>query len=292
MPERELVVTDPGGLTTIQDLGRPGYAHLGVPRSGALDTPAMLLANRMVGNPEPVAVLETNLTGVAFTLTRASTLAVTGARASVVVDGREAGWGRAVPVPAGALVRVGPALRGVRSYVAVAGGIEVEPVLGSRSTDVLSGLGPAPLEEGARLPIGASLGTPSGAEVVQARPPADEDLIVSLRVRPGPREAWFAPAAMDALGTATYTISAESNRIGLRLQGPVLDRAVTTELPSEGMVLGAIQVPPSGQPVLFLNDHPTTGGYPVIAVVVEADLPACAQLRPGDAVRFRVLAGR
>lgn len=281
--ERVLEVVDAGALTTVQDLGRPGWAHLGVPRSGALDEPALRLANRLVGNPEWAAGLETTLTGAAFRLARAGALAVTGAGCEVRVDGRPAPWGTAISVTAGAEVRIGPATDGTRSYVALAGGVEVAAVLGSRSTDLLSGLGPAPLRPGDRLPIGPAHRPPHGTEAVP-RPSHG-----TLRVRLGPRDDWFTSESVETLDGATYAVTADSNRIGLRLSGPVLDRGRTDELPSEGMVLGAVQVPPNGQPVVFLHDHPTTGGYPVVAVVVGDDLPVCAQARPGDRLTLRVV---
>lgn len=282
-PPGSLEVLDPGALTTVQDLGRPGWAHLGVPRSGALDQPALRLANRLVGNQESAAGLETTLTGVTVRVERATTVAVTGARCLVRVDGRAVGWGAAVTVPAGATVVVGPATEGLRSYVAVAGGVDVAPVLGSRSTDLLSGLGPAPLLAGDRIPLALGGRAADGAEAVP-RPLTD-----SLRLRLGPRADWFSDAALGGLHGAAYDVAPESSRIGLRLAGPAVERARVDELPSEGMVLGAVQVPPNGQPVVFLHDHPTTGGYPVVGVVLEEDLPVCAQARPGDRVTLRVV---
>lgn len=283
MLERQLEVLEPGALTTVQDLGRPGFAHLGVPRSGALDQPALRLANRLVGNMESAAALETTATGVRFRMTHAGAVAVTGARCEVRVDGRAVPWGSAVAVPAGAVVGVGPATEGLRSYVAVAGGIAVPPVLGSRATDLLSGLGPAPVRSGDVLPVGSPASEPSGTEAVPRA------LGSELGLWLGPRQDWFTHPALAGLDGATYEVSADSNRIGLRLRGRGVERARTEELPSEPMVLGAVQVPPNGQPVVFLADHPTTGGYPVVAVVREADLPVCAQARPGDRLTFRVL---
>lgn len=283
MTDRALTVVRAGALTTVQDRGRPGHAHLGVPRSGALDGPAAALVNRLVGNPPEAAVLETTLNGCAVRPRSAITVAVGGAPCPVTVDGRPVAWGAPVRVPAGALLDVGTALSGVRGYVAFAGGVAVEPVLGSRSTDLLSGLGPAPLVDGTVLPLGAPIGRHACVDVApQPRPPAE----LVLRVTPGPREDWFAPEAVREFTARAYRVSSASNRIGLRTEGPALKRAVTGELPSEGMVLGAVQVPPDGRPVVFLADHPTTGGYPVIAVVRPADLPAAAQAVPGTPVRF------
>ncbi|MFK8906908.1 biotin-dependent carboxyltransferase family protein [Streptomyces sp. YS-3] len=283
MTDRAFCVVRSGVLTSVQDEGRPGHAHLGVPRSGALDLPASRLANRLVGNPAGAAVLETTLTGCAVRPRRAVTAAVTGAPCPVTVDGRPAAWGAPVRVPAGAVLEVGAPVRGVRSYVAFAGGIAVEPVLGSRSTDLLSGLGPAPLTDGAVLPLGRPGGPHARVDAVPAPGPPDE---LVLRMLPGPRADWFTRNAFDALARGRYRVSSASNRIGLRTDGPALERAVHGELPSEGMVWGAVQVPPDGRPVVFLADHPTTGGYPVLGVVAGADLAAAAQAGPGTPLRF------
>jgi biotin-dependent carboxylase-like uncharacterized protein len=289
MTDRALAVVRAGALTTVQDRGRPGHAHLGVPRSGALDAPAAALANRLVGNPVEAAVLETTLNGCALRPRSVVTVAVTGAPCPVTVNGRPAPWGAPVRVPAGALLDIGPARAGVRSYVAVAGGVAVDPVLGSRSTDLLSGLGPPPLTDGTVLPLGRPDGMHTRVDVVPHPGPPSE---LVLRVTPGPRDDWFTASALRTLATGTYRVSSASNRIGLRTEGPSLERAVSGELPSEGMVLGAVQVPPDGRPVVFLADHPTTGGYPVIAVVRGADLPAAAQAVPGTPVRFMVVRRR
>ncbi|MFF4899137.1 biotin-dependent carboxyltransferase family protein [Streptomyces sp. NPDC001068] len=283
MSDRALVVVRAGALTTVQDRGRPGYAHLGVPRSGALDAPAAALVNRLVGNSPDAAVLETTLNGCAVRPRSTVVAAVAGAPGPVAVGGRPAAWGAPVVVPAGELLEVGAARSGVRSYVAVSGGIAVEPVLGSRATDLLSGLGPPPLADGMVLPLGAPVGPPARVDVApQPSPPAE----LVLRVTLGPRADWFTPAAVRVLTSRAFRVSSAGNRIGLRTEGPVLERALPGELPSEGMVLGAVQVPPDGRPVVFLADHPTTGGYPVIAVVRAADLPAAAQAVPGIPVRF------
>ncbi len=283
-PRRALVVVRPGGLTTVQDAGRPGYAHLGVPRSGALDGPAARLANRLAGNGPDAAVLETTLGGCAVRPLTEVVAVVGGAPCTVTLDGHPAPWGVPLRVGAGAVLDAGPALRGVRSYLAFAGGVDVAPVLGSRATDLLSGLGPQPLEADAVLPLGPGPGRPGpvGAGVPWAAPP--EELV--LRLRPGPRHDWFAPDSLRRLYASRYRVSAASNRIGLRVEGPGLERAVGGELASEGMVLGAVQVPPDGRPVVFLADHPTTGGYPVVGVVEEADLAGAAQAPPGTPVRF------
>ncbi|GAA2811601.1 biotin-dependent carboxyltransferase family protein [Streptomyces showdoensis] len=283
MSDRAVAVVRAGALTTVQDLGRTGYAHLGVPRSGALDPGAVRLVNRLLGNEEGAAVLETTLTGCAVRPRCAVTVVVGGAPCPVTVDGRPAAWGSAVRVGPGSLLEVGAAVRGLRSYVGFGGGVAVDPVLGSRSTDLLSGLGPAPLTDGEVLPLGAAAAVRGSVDAPPWPGPPDE---LVLRVRPGPRDDWFTPDALRTLATGVWRVSSASNRIGLRTEGPSLERAVVRELPSEGMVLGAVQVPPDGRPVVFLADHPTTGGYPVVAVVREADLASAAQAVPGMVVRF------
>lgn len=282
---RSLTVLDPGPLTTVQDRGRRGLAHLGVPRSGALDARAAGYANRLVGNPEDAAVLETTLGGVTVRVDAPAAVAVTGAPAAVTLDGRPVPFAEPVRVRAGQTLAVGPAAHGLRSYLAFSGGVAVEPVLGSRSTDTLSGLGPPRLAAGSRLPLGEPAGDPHGVDVAVVLGHPDT---VRLRLVPGPRLDWFAEDVLARLTGEDYTVSPHSNRIGLRLAGETLPRRHDAELPSEGLVLGAVQVPASGQPLVFLNDHPTTGGYPVVGVVTAEDLPACAQLRPGAAVRLVV----
>jgi biotin-dependent carboxylase-like uncharacterized protein len=280
---RALVVLEPGPLTTVQDRGRPGWAHLGVPRAGALDAPAAALGNRLVGNAEDAAVLETTFGGLVVLVTAAMTLAVTGAEAPLAVDGRPVASRVPLTLRSGQQLSVGRPGEGVRSYLAVAGGLAVPPVLGSRSTDTLAWVGPEPVRAGAVLPVGAPAGPPRPADVTAVRRAARP---VVLRVGAGPRPDWFAPDALDRLAASSYTVAPASNRVGLRLQGPLLTVVRLEEPASEGIVLGAVQVPPSGQPVVFLHDHPTTGGYPVLAVVDRADLALCAQLAPGDPVRF------
>jgi biotin-dependent carboxylase-like uncharacterized protein len=290
MATEALHVVRAGALTTVQDLGRPGHAHLGVPHSGALDRAAHRLANRLLGNPETTATLETTLTGCAVRALRPVLAVVTGAPCRVTVDGRPAAWGQPVPVPAGAVLDVGAATHGVRSYVGFAGGVEAEEVLGSRATDLLSGLGPAPLRDGDTLALGAvpPRGRPAAADAAPwVAPPRELVLPVTL----GPRDDWFTPHGLRTLFTGDYRVSAASNRIGLRLEGPALARARDGELASEGMVLGAVQVPPEGLPVIFLSDHPTTGGYPVVGVVHPSALDAMAQARPGTPVRFTPMGG-
>jgi biotin-dependent carboxylase-like uncharacterized protein len=279
-----LTVLASGPLTTVQDRGRPGWASIGVTRSGAADRQAAALANRLVGNDAAAAVLEVTVGGLQVQAGRTLLVAVSGAPAPVTVDGRAAPFDAPLTLRPGQVLGLGNPAVGLRSYLAVRGGIGVPPVLGSRSTDTLSGLGPAPLRPGDVLPVGALAADEPVVDVAPVRAPSSRPV---LRVLPGPRRDWLAPAAWTALTAEDWTVSPDSDRVGLRLAGPRLDRARTDELPSEGLVPGAVQVPPDGAPVLFLVDHPVTGGYPVLAVVTTDDLPAAAQLRPGDRVRFR-----
>ena len=272
-------ILEPGPLTTVQDLGRFGWAHLGVPRAGALDAPAAALANRLVGNGPGAAVLETTLGGVRLRTLQACTLAVTGASCEVLVAGRPRALGLPVTVPAGVDVMVGVARAGVRSYVAFAGGLVVPAVLGSRSTDTLAWVGPPRPAAGDVLPLGPA-GHPVGPDVTRPEPRTGV-----LRLHPGPRADWC-EYPLATLCAAPYAVTPASNRVGLRLRGEPVVRRRDGELPSEGLVLGAVQIPPDGQPVVFLHDHPVTGGYPVVAVVDPADLPVCAQARPGAELRF------
>jgi biotin-dependent carboxylase-like uncharacterized protein len=275
-----LQVHEVGASVTVQDLGRPGWAHLGVPPSGALDRPAAALANRLVGNDAAAACLEVLLGGVALSSPTGVWVAVTGADCRVTVDGRSREHAEAVWLPSGSVLALGRPWTGLRSYVAVAGGVAVEPVLGSRSTDTFGHVGPPPVAAGDVIPVGSPAGPPAPADT--PRPPTRGP----LRLRPGPRADWLDGDPLDLLCRASYTVSPDSDRVGLRLAGEPLPRSRADELPSEGIVLGAVQVPPDGRPVVFLADHPTTGGYPVVAVVDVADLWQCGQLRPGEPVAF------
>ncbi|CRK60416.1 Allophanate hydrolase 2 subunit 2 [Alloactinosynnema sp. L-07] len=281
---KAVTVIATGPLALIEDLGRPGHAHLGVPPSGAVDQPSMRLANRLVGNAEGAAGIESVLGGLALRAEVSCTVAVTGPSVPVTVAGREADSHTPLHVGAGEVVAIGSPRAGLRCYVAVSGGIAVPPRLGSRSTDVLSGIGPAPLRAGDVLPLGVPAGPPVGEDAVPPPSPADQ---LTIPIRLGPREDWFDdPVAQFA--RLTWAVSPESNRVGLRLLGEPLTRAAEfagRELTSEGVVTGAVQVPASGRPVIFLADHPTTGGYPVVGVVDR--LAELAQARPGTQIRFR-----
>ena len=283
-------VLAPGALTTVQDLGRPGWAHIGVPRSGAADRPALRLANRLVGNDDGAAALETTLTGPRLHFDHDAELALTGARVRARVGERAVAMNEAFTVAAGEELRTGSAVTGLRTYIAMHGGLAVPSTLGSAATDLLTGLGPKPLKRGDVLVVNTDAG---GGRTI--RPPAPEPPPLSelpefvvLRVIVGPRSDWFTPDSIKRLLHEPFTVDQAANRVGIRLIGPRLERANAAELRSEGLVPGAIQVPGDGRPILLFADHPTTGGYPVAAVVHSRDLPLVAQLRPGQQIRFAV----
>jgi biotin-dependent carboxylase-like uncharacterized protein len=277
-----LEVVRSGPLSLVQDAGRPGLAAIGVSPSGAFDRTAFVRGAMLVGNdPALHAAIEVTLGGLSVRAVVPVTVALTGAECPVTVDGRVVAWGRPFLLGAGELLTLGLPRKGLRSYLSVAGGIDVPPVLGSRSTDLLSGLGPPRLTAGILLPVGAT--SPEPDEGPPTLPEPDEGRH-TLGLLPGPRTDWLADA--DALAT-TWTVSPDSNRVGIRLTGTVLERSpsrVGAELPSEPLVRGAVQLPPSGQPVIFGPDHPTTGGYPVVAVLTEESSDRLAQCRPGGLV--------
>jgi biotin-dependent carboxylase-like uncharacterized protein len=277
---RQLTVLDSGPLTTVQDAGRVGQAALGIGRSGACDRASYRLANRLVGNEPGAAALEVTFGGLAVRAEQGMTVATTGARCQGGTSHNAPIW-----LPAGAELRLGPPASGLRTYLAVRGGIEVEPVLGSRSTDVLAGLGPEKVAAGDVVPVGEPSDAMPGVDVAPVVDPAGGELVV--RVLTGPRRDWFTDESWATLTGQAYGVSNDCDRVGARLEGAPLERSRTGELPSEGMMRGALQIPPSGTPVLFLADHPVTGGYPVIGYVADDDVDRCAQLRPGQSVRFR-----
>ena len=281
---RALIVVAPGPFAHVQDAGRRGHAHIGVTRSGAADATSHRLANRLVGNAEGAAALEITAGGLTVRATASVLVAVTGAHAPATLDGRPVPHATTLNLPAGATLALGRPDAGLRSYLAVGGGFDVAPTLGSRATDTLSGLGPFPLRAGDHLPVGRPTTPPAAATAVTAHLP---DGVLDLDYLPGPRADWLAdPAAVGA----TWTVSASTNRVGTRLTGTPLARRADlrdAELPSEGLVRGAVQVPPDGQPVIFGPDHPVTGGYPVVAVLTAAASDTLAQATPGRLVRLR-----
>ncbi|MFD6219012.1 5-oxoprolinase subunit C family protein [Nocardia asteroides] len=273
-----------GPLATIQDLGRPGWFDSGVGQAGAADRASLRLANRLVGNPEELAAVEVLLGGLTLRADAHLTVAVTGAAAPATVDGTPVGHASVLELAEGQVLRLGFAQSGLRSYVAVRGGIDVPKVLGSRSRDTMSGIGPEPLRAGTQLPVGPP---PRTLPTVEFAPLPVPPELLAVRAVPGPRADWFTDP--DELFHGSWVVSTDTDRIGARLdraEGAPLVRSTTRELPAEGVALGSVQVPPSGQPVVFLADHPITGGYPVIAVVLDADVDRVAQARPGERLRF------
>lgn len=284
-PAFEVLATGP--LTLFCDDGRPGFANVGVSRSGAADRAAYQLGQRLLGQGYHAAALEVTFGGLVLRAAALAWIALTGAAADATLDGRPVGQGAAFVVAPGQELRLGMPDRGLRTYVSVRGGFEAEPVLGSRATDVLSGLGPPLLRAGDQLSIGPVPAELDFTPVDFAAPTSPPPATPVLDVIRGPRDDWFTEPA--GLVDASWEVTSESNRVGVRLSGPVLDRHPdhTGELPSEPMVRGSVQVPPNGQPVVFLADHPVTGGYPVIGVLTPEATDLLAQARPGDPVRFR-----
>ena len=291
-----LRIVSPGMQSLIQDLGRHGHSGLGVSAAGALDRASLRRANRLVGNAPSAAAIETVAGGLTVRAVRDQVLAVAGAPAELTIESApdSAGdtWFRTVPVATpfalldGETLSLGAPHSGFRSYLAVRGGVDAAPVLGSRSTDTMSGIGPAPLAAGQVLAAGgeAESGVVGHPELQPDYPGAG---VTVLDVVPGPRADWFDQAALDAFTGQDWSVLPQSNRVGMRLAGTPLQRTREGELPSEGTVAGALQVPPEGLPVLFLADHPITGGYPVIAVVVDSQLDLAAQVPIGGKIRFR-----
>jgi biotin-dependent carboxylase-like uncharacterized protein len=273
-----------GPLALVEDLGRPGLAHMGVTRSGAADRRSHTLANRLVANPNDRATIEVTFGGFTARVRGGDiAIAVTGADADPAVNGVPFGTNSIQYARDGQVISLGAPRSGLRSYLAVRGGIEVEPVLGSRSYDVMSAIGPRPLRPGDVLGVGAH--TEDFPELDQAPVAAIADDLLELLVVPGPRDDWFTDP--DALVHTAWVATDRSDRVGMRLAGkPLQHRWPDRQLSSEGATRGAIQVPPNGLPVILGPDHPVTGGYPVIGVVADRDIDKVAQIRPGQHVRL------
>lgn len=290
---RSVTVLRPGLFTTIQDEGRWGYQALGVPVSGPMDPAAHRLANAMVGNPREAATLEATLLGPELRIEQQTMAAFTGADLGATLDGATVPRYAAVACGSGSVIRFGERRGGARAYVAFDGGMTTPQALGSRATHTLTGLGGIAgraLRAGDRLPLGERSGTPSRATPAGGEPPwASPRSGARLRVLPGPQDDSFSPDALAALEVTRFTVSAEADRMGYRLS---CDRPVPSaaagQMISDVTFMGGLQVPPSGQPILLMADRQTTGGYPQIATVITADLPAAGQLAPGDWVEFEV----
>lgn len=287
-------IVKPGLQMLLQDFGRPGLLGQGVASSGAADRKSMIVANEAASNRPSTAVLEIAGGGAELSFQATTLIAMAGADGPRTIVSTTRGelkvpLGTPMLVEPGDVLRIGGFTRGLRGYLAVHGGFGIAPILGSLATDTLSGVGPAPLRAGQRLPIGG--GSPASVlrPSVSVEPPAAFDETVELRVSLGPRTDWFTPEATKLLTEQDWLVTPQSDRVGIRLEGKIpLERLITDELPSEGATTGAIQVPSGGQPVLFLPDHPLTGGYPIIGSVVDEDIDRVAQLVPGMHLRFVV----
>lgn len=289
-----LEVLEGGFLTTVQDGGRPGWARYGIPPSGPLDAPALWAANRLVGNAPTTAGLEITLTGPVLRAWTDTLIAVCGAEFALWIGARPVPTWHACFVRAGEVIAFGERERGARAYLAVAGGIALPAFLGSQATYLPGGFGGLEgraLRAGDRLPLG-----PAGSDLAQragrcwptaAQPPYTPT--PTLRVVPGPQDAAFTPAALTTFLSADYELTPAADRMGYRLHGPPLTHQGRAEIVSDGVLTGCIQVPADGQPIILLADHQTTGGYPKIATVIQADLPLLAQCLPGDRVRFQAV---
>ena len=283
-----IVVEAPGLFTTVQDLGREGFGPMGVSASGAADAISLRIGNQLVGNPDGAAALEMTLVGGGFRFEGPAIISVTGSDFASLLDGVPLPMWSSVELQTGQMVTVGPSRSGARAYLCVQGAIAVEPFLGSASTHVLSGLGGfegRALRKGDRLEIGA---TNSVFRRRRLSPRALERLQAHkvIRVTEGPQSDWFSDLAWKIFCESTFQVTEQSNRMGIRLQGPAIPLSGSMEMTTEGVSLGAIQVPPSGQPIILFVEQQTTGGYPKIANVISADMHSLGQLRPRDEIRF------
>jgi antagonist of KipI len=283
-----ILVQVPGLFTTVQDLGREGFGPMGVSASGAADPMSLRIGNRLAGNPEGAAALEMTLVGGAFTFERAAVITATGANFGPSLDGVALPMWTSIEIREGGTVKFGPSRSGARAYLCVQGGIAVEPFLGSASTHVLSGLGGfegRALRKGDRVELGAA-NSPFRKSALS--PKALESLGPRkvIQVTDGPQSDWFAESSWKTLCGNTFRVSEQSNRMGIRLEGPPIQLEASREMITEGVSLGAIQVPPSGHPIILFVEQQTTGGYPKIANVISADVHSLGQFQPRDEIRF------
>lgn len=277
-----ITVIEAGQLTSFQDLGRSGFAHLGVPHAGAADSLSLRHANLLAGNRQVCTALEMTLHGPTLRFDVDAVVAFAGGRLEPSLDGKLLPMYQSVEIRAGQTLVCGRLQTGVRSYLAVAGGFSPPAMLASTSSDTFAGLGPPLLHAGDVL----ACETHTLQSGWYLRNPPEFTPQATVRVIPGPHDEWFKPAALDKFLNGSYEVRPDSDRTGLRLKGSRIARANSGELPSQGMVSGAIQVPGDGQPIILLGNHGTTGGYPVIAVVIQADLPRLGQMRGGGRLQF------
>ena len=278
-------ILSPGPLTTVQDQGRIGYMHSGFPQSGAMDFYAASLANILCGNGEDAAVLEMTVGGVTCRFTEEIRFAICGAKVHPTLDGADVAMQQCIVAPAGSVLKIGAAVAGCRIYMAVAGGFDVPLVMGSRSTNLrcaVGGYAGRKLQAGDELAVLPADTDTAGAHLPYEAPAAE----ITVRSIPGPQNDYFTKTGLRTFFTEAYTVSAASDRMGMKLSGTPLASVAGTDIVSDGIAPGSVQVPAGGQPIILLADRQTVGGYAKIATVIRADLPRLAQLRPGDTVRF------
>ena len=283
-----LLIHDAGPLTTIQDLGRPGHLRVGIPASGPLDREAFVLANRMVGNPDGAGGLECTLLGPRVEFADDRVVAIAGADMAPTLNGAAISTWQSWRVKAGDVLRLGTARSGVRGYLAVSGGIDTAPALGSRATYVrgqLGGLAGRPLRKGDVLPLAPSPAATRGRVRAGDRP--DYAVEPEIQVVLGPQDACFTTAGVAALLGGPYEMTPQSDRMGARLRGPAIEHTAGHDIISDGVPLGGIQVVGDGQPIVLLVDRQSTGGYTKIATVCSYDIGRIGQVKPGQRLRFR-----
>jgi len=286
---RSITVLRPGLFTTIQDIGRWGHQASGVPVSGPMDRLSHRVANALVGNEPTAALLEATLAGPEIRIENGAVIAVTGADLGARLDAEDIPLHRPIKCRPGAVLRFGERRSGARAYIAFSGGITVAPMLGSRATHTyssLGGLNGRTIVAGDRLPLGDER-TRSPWRVIST-PVKSATGGVRVRVIPGPQLDYFPPEAIEVLQRTRFTVTSQSDRMGYRLTGATIPRVEDREMISDATFAGALQVPPSGDPILLMSDRQTSGGYPQIATVITADLPMTGQLAPGDWIEFEI----
>ncbi len=281
-------VIKPGPLTTVQDAGRFGYQSSGIRPCGVMDTAAYEAGNALVGNTRGEAVLEMTFLGGTFTFQDSAWIALTGADMGAALEGAPVPRYQPVFVKEGQTLTINMAVSGCRGYLAVRGGIDVPPVMGSRSTETgahIGGLNGRPLKSGDILPVPGDDGWQPPTGNAFRLPVYTND--IEVRVIPGPQEGVFTAAGVETFYTSAYEVSPNSDRMGIRFDGPEIESSHGTDIVSDGIVFGSVQIPSGGRPIILMADHQTAGGYAKIGTVISFDLPKLAQARPGDNVRFR-----
>jgi biotin-dependent carboxylase-like uncharacterized protein len=288
-----LEVVQPGPMTTVQDLGRIGYQQFGVPTSGALDDYAFRLGNLLVGNDEGAAALEITLFGCQLRALQDTLIAIAGADLAPAINGRPAPVWESLWIKRDQLLSFSQLRKGCRSYLAVAGGLNVPEVMKSASTCVRAGIGGLngrPLRKGDILRANTGVASAKAARIPAKYIPAySNDL--ALRVILGPQDDYFTDDGISTFLNSEYTVSAQADRMGYRLEGPFIQHSSGADIVSDGIPLGAIQVPGDGLPIILLADRQTTGGYTKIANIISVDIPKVAQAKPGDRIRFQQVKG-